>query len=213
MIAMQADRLFDTDLIRRNRLRALSMRPAKAATFLARIACQRDCRPVVGVVERSFDNAVSLHAGDGNLAALLGNTGKGQVASPASSRIRRLLANLATAWNAELVADLESFPVAAESVGLVASPLALHLTNDLPGLLVQINRALVADGLLLAALPGAGTLSELRDALLAARRKDLTGGASPRVIPFADVRDCGALLQRTGFALPVVDTEIPYGAL
>jgi SAM-dependent methyltransferase len=84
--------------------------------------------------------------------------------------------------------------------------LALHLVNDLPGTLIQIRRALKPDGLLLAAIPGAGTLSELRDVLLSAEA-EMTGGASPRVIPFVDVRDAGALLQRAGFALPVVDTE------
>jgi SAM-dependent methyltransferase len=86
------------------------------------------------------------------------------------------------------------------------SPLALHLANDMPGLLIQMRRALKPDGLLLAAVPGAGTLAELRDVLLATE-VELSGGASPRVMPFADVRDMGSLLQRAGFALPVVDTE------
>ena len=47
---------------------------------------------------------------------------------------------------------------------------------------------------------------ELRDSLLAAET-ELSGGVSPRVIPFADVRDIGGLLQRAGFALPVADVE------
>jgi SAM-dependent methyltransferase len=105
-----------------------------------------------------------------------------------------------------LVAGLELLPLAPQSTGLIVAPSYLHLTNDLTGLLAQINRALKADGLLLAALPGAGTLSELRDALLAAEA-ETTGGASPRVVPFAEMRDCGALLQRAGFALPVIDLE------
>jgi SAM-dependent methyltransferase len=89
---------------------------------------------------------------------------------------------------------------------LVLSPLNLHLTNDTPGVFIQIARALKPDGLFLAAIPGSGTLQELRDVLLAAEI-EIAGGASPRVIPFPDVRDVGGLLQRAGFALPVIDTE------
>ena len=86
------------------------------------------------------------------------------------------------------------------------SALALQLVNDLPGALVQIRRALKPDGLLLAALLGGDTLKELRQAWLVAEA-EVMGGVSPRVAPFADVRDLGALLQRAGFALPVVDSE------
>ncbi|MFN3502303.1 MAG: SAM-dependent methyltransferase, partial [Allorhizobium sp.] len=78
--------------------------------------------------------------------------------------------------------------------------------NDTPGMLIQMRRALKPDGLLLAAIPGSGTLSELREVLLAAET-EIYGGASPRVIPFADIRDIGSLLQRAGFALPVIDEE------
>jgi hypothetical protein len=84
--------------------------------------------------------------------------------------------------------------------------LALHRVNDLPGALVQIRRALAPDGLFMAAVLGAGALIELRRALLEAE-EETRGGASPRVAPFGDVRDYGALLQRAGFALPVADTE------
>jgi SAM-dependent methyltransferase len=106
-----------------------------------------------------------------------------------------------------VVADEEALPFAAASLDLAVSGLALHLVNDLPGALVQIRRALKPDGLLLASLLGGATLTELRQAWLAAEA-EVTGGASPRVAPFADVRDLGALLQRAGFALPVVDSEI-----
>ena len=84
--------------------------------------------------------------------------------------------------------------------------MSLQLVNDLPGVLVQVRRALKPDGLLLAAMLGGATLHELRTALLAAE-EEIEGGASPRVAPFADVRDLGALLQRAQFALPVVDSE------
>jgi SAM-dependent methyltransferase len=100
----------------------------------------------------------------------------------------------------------ETLPFAPASLDLVVSALALHWAEDLPGLLVQIRRALKPDGLFLAAIAGGETLSELRRAFAEAESETL-GGLSPRVIPFADVRDLGALLQRAGFALPVVDSE------
>ena len=86
------------------------------------------------------------------------------------------------------------------------SALALQFVNDLPGALVQIRRALKPDGLFLAALLGGDTLTELRQAFAAAET-EIEGGISPRVAPFADVREMGALLQRAGFALPVTDVE------
>jgi SAM-dependent methyltransferase len=92
------------------------------------------------------------------------------------------------------------------SIDLVTSTLALHAVNDLPGALVQIRRKLKPDGLFLGALFGGETLHELRDAFAAAEI-ETTGGISPRVAPFADVRDLGGLLQRAGFALPVADVE------
>jgi hypothetical protein len=84
--------------------------------------------------------------------------------------------------------------------------LALHLVNDLPGALLQVRRALKPDGLFLAAILGGETLHELRAALTGAE-VEVTGGASPRVAPFAEIRAVGALLQRAGFALPVVDQD------
>lgn len=92
------------------------------------------------------------------------------------------------------------------SFDLVVSNLALHWVNDLPGLMVQANRSLKPDGLFMAALFGGATLNELGHSLLAAEA-EITGGASQRVIPFADVRDLGSLLQRAGFALPVTDMD------
>lgn len=106
-------------------------------------------------------------------------------------------------------ADEELLPFAADSLDLILSNMSLHSVNDLPGSLVQAQRALKPDGLLLAAMLGGSTLHELRGVLLAAEA-EITGGASPRVAPFVDVRAAGGLLQRAGFALPVVDSdEIP----
>ena len=105
-----------------------------------------------------------------------------------------------------VVADEEALPFRDGALDLVVSALSLQFVNDLPGTLIQIRRALKPDGLFLGALLGGQTLSELRSVMLQAEA-DIEGGASPRVAPFADVRDLGALLQRAGFALPVADCD------
>ena len=105
-----------------------------------------------------------------------------------------------------VAADEEALPFRDGSLDLVVSALALQFVNDLPGTLIQIRRALRPDGLLLAALAGGDTLTELRQAFAAAEA-EIEDGISPRVAPFADVRDMGALLQRAGFALPVTDID------
>jgi SAM-dependent methyltransferase len=103
-------------------------------------------------------------------------------------------------------ADEESLPFADGSLDLVTSALALQFVNDLPGTLIQIRRALKPDGLLLAALVGGDSLAELREAIAVAE-SEIEEGVSPHIAPFADVRELGALLQRAGFALPVIDNE------
>jgi SAM-dependent methyltransferase len=105
-----------------------------------------------------------------------------------------------------LDAGSETLPLQPESLDLVVSALALQFVNDLPGVLTQIRRALRPDGLLLAAMIGGDSLSELRQSFAAAEA-ECEGGVSPRVAPFADLRDVGALLQRAGFALPVTDVD------
>ena len=103
-------------------------------------------------------------------------------------------------------ADSETLPFEAQSLDLAVSALAFQFVNDLPGVLAQIRRALRPDGLLLAAMIGGDTLTELRQSFAAAEA-ECEGGVSPRVAPFADLRDIGALLQRAGFALPVTDVD------
>jgi NADH dehydrogenase [ubiquinone] 1 alpha subcomplex assembly factor 5 len=105
-----------------------------------------------------------------------------------------------------IAADPEILPFAPASFDAVLSALALHWVNDLPGALLQLRRALRPDGLLLASLLGGETLTELRQVLIDAEIAE-EGGLSPRVSPFADSRDLGGLLQRAGFALPVVDSD------
>ena len=113
----------------------------------------------------------------------------------------------------ELVADEELLPFKEQSFDAILSNLSLHWVNDLPGALAQIRSSLKPDGLFLASLFGTGTLQELRTALMEAELAE-TGGASPRVSPFADLRDAAGLLQRAGFALPVADADtvtVTYG--
>jgi SAM-dependent methyltransferase len=105
-----------------------------------------------------------------------------------------------------VAADEEAQPFRDASLDLVVSALALQFVNDLPGTLIQVRRALRPDGLLLAALAGGDTLTELRQAFAAAEA-EIEDGISPRVAPFADLREMGALLQRAGFALPVTDVD------
>lgn len=107
----------------------------------------------------------------------------------------------------KVLADEELLPFAPESLDLVVSSLCLHFVNDLPGALMQIRHCLKADGAFIAALLGGESLKELRHVFLMAE-EELYGGASPRVAPFADVRDMGHLLQRAGFALPVTDRDV-----
>lgn len=113
-----------------------------------------------------------------------------------------------------LVCDEEALPFAPETLDMVVSSLALHWVNDLPGTLVQIRQALKPDGLFLGAMLGGETLKELRSCLVDAE-VEIEGGLSPRTSPLTDVRDLGMLLQRAGFALPVVDSDritVTYGS-
>lgn len=103
--------------------------------------------------------------------------------------------------------DGEWLPFAPHSFDLVVACLSLHWVNDLPGLLAQVRRILVPDGLFLACMPVLPTLGGLRHALLEAEMAR-RGGVSPRISPFPGLRDCAGLLQRAGFALPVADSDV-----
>ncbi|GJL84424.1 MAG: methyltransferase [Micavibrio sp.] len=125
--------------------------------------------------------------------------------APQSSKINHLISM--DICNASIIADEEFLPFAGESLDLVLSTLNLHSTNDLPGALLQIRKALKPDGLFIASMLGGETLHELRQVLTQAEI-NIKGGASPRVSPFADKQQMGALLQRAGFNLPVIDSDI-----
>lgn len=191
--------VFDEALIARNREKAMK-RFSPGSDFLLSITAE-EFGDRLSLTERRFEEAVELFGATGLAAKAALATGK-------VDHMRRIETDPAFAGDTDPVelADFESVPLAPESTNLILAPLSLHLTNDTPGMLIQMRRALKPDGLLLAAIPGSGTLSELREVLLAAET-ELYGGASPRVIPFADIRDVGGLLQRAGFALPVIDEE------
>lgn len=150
-------------------------------------------------IKRGFSSALDLGAGHG--ATRFDPQPGFTVSADLSARLLRA-ADLSTA----VAADEEFLPFADGAFDLIASTLSLHWVNDLPGALLQIRRALKPDGLFLAAILGGDTLIELRRAFLDAEA-ETTGGTSPRTSPVADVADAGSLLQRAGFALPVVDTD------
>jgi SAM-dependent methyltransferase len=177
------DIIFDTTRIAANRHRALRNNDPKAS-FLLDIAAD-ELGERLAVVERTFEHAVELHGATGAAARAAKATGKiGSLTRVESEQA------YATSDDAFIEAPLEMVPLEPQSANLVIAPLSLHLTNDTPGVFIQIRRALRPDGLFLAAIPGSGTLQELREVLLATEI-EMTGGASPRVIPFADVRDVG----------------------
>jgi NADH dehydrogenase [ubiquinone] 1 alpha subcomplex assembly factor 5 len=148
---------------------------------------------------RRFTRALDV-GGRGMVAPLLRARGIEVVSCDLSAAMAALSGGLAVA------ADEEFLPFAPASFDLVVASLSLHWVNDLPGALIQLRMALRPEGLLLASMPALGTLGELRQTLTEAEAA-LTGGAAPRVSPFADLRDCAALLQRAGFTLPVADVE------
>ena len=146
-----------------------------------------------------FTQALEI-GGRGVVAPRLRARGIGCVSLDLSARMA------ARNGGAAVAGDEESLPFAPGSFDLVVANLSLHWVNDLPGALIQLRLALRPDGLLLASLPALGTLDAWRASLTEAESL-LSGGASPRISPFADLRDCAALLQRAGFALPVADAD------
>jgi len=153
-------------------------------------------------IDRRFPVVLELGCRDGCLGRLRGERGGIEhiVQADPSPAFAARTAGL------RLAAEAEALPFAPGSFDAVLSVLALHWTNDLPGALLQLRRALKPDGLLLVSLLGGDTLSELRQSFMAAELAE-EGGVSPRVSPFAELRDLGGLLQRAGFAMPVVDND------
>lgn len=187
--------VFDRRLVAARRRRAFA--GGGSADFLMSHVAE-DVALRLAAVSRHFPVAVDLGSG-GAVAEVLTASGK-------CDTIWRADALAAGPGRPDLVLDEEALPFAPASLDLVVATLTLQAVNDLPGSFAQIRRALKPDGLMLAAVVGGDTLTELRESLLAAE-VELTGGASPRVAPFADLRALASLLQRAGFALPVADTD------
>lgn len=195
----QNPEIFDSALIEHFRLRAARKATPGADFLAARMA--EDLEERLATVDRRFSHAIDLHGHTGLAATAMMHSGK-------VTAIRRIetLPEFLTTQYPSTVCPREKLALKPQQADLIVSLLSLHMTNDTPGVLIQIKHGLKPDGLFLAVMCGSGTLGELRECLLQAEN-ELYGGVNPRVFPFADVRDAGALLQRAGFAMPVTDTE------
>ncbi|KDA02439.1 methyltransferase domain-containing protein [Hyphomonas oceanitis] len=195
-------RLFDRDLLVRRRDRA--------APHFDEYSFLKD-RVSSDLVDRLNDTARTFRAGlelgghDGGVSEQL--KGGAKVAAmtltdPSPAMVARARERGLDA----VVADEEKLGFDEARFDLVVSALSLHWVNDLPGALIQVRRVLEPDGLFLGALFGAGTLAELRACLIEAET-EIMGGLAPRLSPLPALADMAALMQRAGFALPVVDRE------
>ncbi len=189
--------IFDRAAVRRHRGRAARsgggdfLRREVAELLVGRL---RETRRVYRTV---------LDVGGGRAAPLRGYPGDGEPGLRVSADLAEdMLRDAAPA----AVLDEELLPFGDGVFDLAVSRLALHWVNDLPGALVQLRRCLRPDGLFVGAMLGGDTLVELRDAFLGAEA-ETAGGARPRTSPMVAPPDAAALMQRAGFALPVVDVD------
>lgn len=194
------------------------MTDSRLGPFEPRLLRQRKRRAAAGFAEAAFlhqraadDLAERLEAIPRPFPRALALGGGGLFSAAVATR-PELAGRIGAIIEADIASgavhlDPEALPFAPESFDLIVSPLLLHWTNDLPGALIQLRRALKPDGLLLASLFGGQTLHELRLSLIETE-SEITGGAGPRVAPFADLQDVAHLLQRAGFALPAADRDV-----
>lgn len=188
--------VFDRKLVRRRRERFA--RRHDEHNFLIREIAERLVDRLADL-RRSFPRILVLGGHKGVLGEALKGTERLVTVDPVPAMLEGEPGEI-------VVADEEALPFADGSFDAALGIMTLHWVNDLPGTLVQLRNCLVPDGLVMLALPGGETLGELRQTLMEAEL-EREGGASPRVSPMADVRDAGSLLQRAGFALPVVDVD------
>jgi SAM-dependent methyltransferase len=202
----QGPLVFDRPLVRARRRRAMALAPV---TFLIERVAE-DFADRLAAVLRRFEVALDLGTPTDAVHRVLAASGKVAtvIAADALFALPRLRGSVGEGAGVGLAVALDEEMLAFRdaSLDLVVSALALQYVNDLPGTLIQIRRALKPDGLFLAALAGGATLTELREAFAAAEA-EIEDGVSPRVAPFAELRELGALLQRAGFALPVTDVD------
>lgn len=192
--------LFDRALLRQRRSHIARLIPG--GDFLLHHVAE-DLVDRVNATVRDFDLVVDLGAHHGIVSQGLGRLDNVGTVLQLDSAVELL----ALSEGLRVCADEEILPLRPGSVDLLVSGLVLQYVNDLPGTLLQIRQSLKPDGLFLGALLGGRTLYELRMAFMMAE-DELEGGSAPHVAPFADVQALGALLQRAGFALPVVDSDV-----
>ena len=191
--------IFDRKIVARHRDRAA---PHFAAyDFLVREASERLMESLESWT-RPFPVVLDLGCHQGQLAPLL--RARGGITSLIQSDMS--LKMLSYAQGTRIVADEETLPFAEASIDLVVSALSLHWVNDVPGMLIQLRRTLKPQGVMILSLLGGNTLTELRQAIMAAEIA-FGEGSSPHISPFIDSRDAGALLQRAGFSMPVATSE------
>ena len=194
--------LFDRALLRARLDRAA---PGFDTAGFLKARAAEDAVMRLEAILREFPVAVDLGSRNGAFSrALEGSDARAKVGLLIETDLSARM--LSGRGGVRVVADEERLPFGDATLDLAVSTLALHWTNDLVGALIQIRRALRPDGLFVGALFGGATLTELRQALLAAE-DEITGGAFPRVSPFADTVDAAGLLQRAGFVLPVADKD------
>lgn len=194
--------VFNRRTVRQHRARAAAS--IKNHDFLFRETAERLCDRLDDIT-RSFPLALDLGCRTGQIAQTL--SGRGNIKTLVQCDLAsEMVIQAVAAGRPVLTADEEALPFAIGAFDLIISNLTFHWVNDLPGALVQARRALKPDGLFLASVLGGETLKELRTALAEAEIAE-EGGLSPRVSPMVDIQDLAQLMQRAGFALPVVDTE------
>lgn len=198
-IMTSVTQLFDKKLVEKRRARAITTAKNGADFFLEIVTDELSER--LNAVDRDFNRAVELHGYTGTLAKKVLKNPRVEHVVSIEVNENGNFENIPT-----IVSSIENVPLDPQSAQLILSPLSLHLVNDVPGVFAQIMRSLSPDGLFLAAIPTSGSLEELRDVLSIAE-SEITGGISPRVIPFATIQNLGGLLQRCGFTLPVIDVE------
>ena len=201
-------RLFDRSLLaaRRNRAAKETQNGAFTQAQFLRDRSIEDTLLTLAAINRRFERALDMSAADGRF-------GRALAVSDAAARVGLLIEgelsptlSLQQSGPARLIMDEEWLPFADDSLGLIVSVLGLHSVNDLPGVLVQVRRALTPDGLFIGTLFGGETLKELRGCLMEAEL-EVRGGYGPRIAPFAEGPDLIDLLKRTGFSMPVVDSD------
>ena len=191
--------IFDRKRVRLHRERSARL---QGDDFLLREMVQRACEKL-SELNREFPVALDLGAHGGTFGRMA--AGKFGVKTLIQSDLS--IGMLCHAGGARVVADEEFLPFAENSFDLCITLGSLHVVNDLPGALIQIRRALKPGGVFVAMIPGGETLKELRQSFEKAEM-EISGGISPRVSPFVDAREMGALLGRAGLKHPVIDTEV-----